>query len=269
MHTIFTEFRKGLKVFGANYLRHAFIFLFFPLVLGVLYGALYANFTVPKLTPDISAELDLTSPHSQIIELEPEPKMTSRENMLTSSFTGVSLFLAFTLTGIFLKSLEKRVVSRLMSISLNKWQLYVGNTLSAFIISFGLTLVYFIISYRLILNLKLNFLALILVIALHSAFLAAVHGFLISIFQTERSMRNITTPFIMMFMFLGGTIFPVDSFKGANNLAAFTPNYLLKNIYENLVLARPTVSHEVVILTVISLALLIGGGVLFSLREEV
>ena len=269
MQIIFTEFNKGLKVFCANCLRHAFIFLLFPLVLGVLYGALYANFTVPQLAPDISAELNPTSPHSQIIELEPAPKMTSRENMLTSSFTGVSLFLAFTLTGIFLKSREKRVVGRLMSISLNKWQLYVGNTLSAFIISFGLTLIYFIISYRLILNLKLNFLALTLIIALHSIFLAAVHGFLISVFKTERSMRNITTPFIMMFMFLGGTIFPVDSFKGANNIAALTPNYLLKNIYENLVLTRPAVSPEVITLTVISLALLVGGAILFSLREEV
>ena len=350
MQIILAEIRKGLRVFFANYLRHAFVFLLFPLVLGVLYGALYESFTSTKvnlkpLTVYVSAEgqelpqaitrdlsyvklihapadiraivhedptsiglivelnqvtivdqhkpsleknafinyieqqvhvlaanqqgVALTS-HTFTTELEPQPKMTSREDMLTSSFTGISLFLAFTLTGIFLKSREKHVVRRLMSLSLNKWQLYVGNTVSAFIVCFIFALAYFLVSYRLILNLALGFSAIVLVAALHSIFLAAVHGLLIGVFHAERSMRNITTPFIMMFMFLGGTIFPVDNIKGANTLAGLTPNYLLKNIYGNLVLTRTfAITPEVIILSIATVALLAGGAILFSLREEV
>lgn len=353
MQTILVETGYCLKVFFANWYRHAFIFLVFPLVLGLLYGVVYQSFSstalaldpltvyfsadggsaealqqsitrdmayvtlthtaasdIETLVANDTASLGMiitgdnqvvildnhqkslektsfiyyieqavyqlvadpaeTAPSRvETIELQPKPRMTSRENMLTSAFTGVSLFLSFTLTGIFLKNREKHVTKRLMSISLSKWQLYAGNAISAFIICLVFGLIYFLISYRLILSLRLNLIALVLAITLQSVFLASVYGFLISVFKDERSMRNITTPFIMAFMFFGGTMFPVDNFKGGNNLARLTPNYLQKNIYENLITTNAfNISPEVITLSVISLGLLIAGAIRFSLREE-
>lgn len=350
MQIILTEVRRGLRVFGASIHKHAFVYLLFPLVLGLLYGALYESFnaTDVKLTQldvyyhnqstilvglegalardlsyvrlipanvndlhsltaentnsialhiDTDNQATIVNKHKHtlerlffvrymehavlallesnqlvhqatITEIAPKPKMSSRANMLTSSFTGVSLFLVYTLTGAFLLSREKQITKRLMSIALQRWHLYTANVLCTFVISFVFSLGYFVVSYLLILKLDISVFALVPVVSIHSLFLASVYGLLIAVFHKARSFRAIFTPIIMLFMFLGGTIFPIDNFKGANILAAFTPNYLLKTIYEQVVLQGFSISPAVVTLTAISLVLLLGGAVQFAVKGE-
>lgn len=217
----------------------------------------------------VNAELSRTS-FTSIKDVKSPEKLSSKASMLTSSFTAISLFIALTLASNFLKGRESSVVNRLCSINLSKNTLFFGKFASCFLLSFILITIYTLISYKIILRIPISLSKLFMVIALHSLFLGSLEGLIIGLFRKDRTLKNIIFPIVFLFMFFGGSFFPLESFKNASVLSKFTPNYNLQKIYEGILLNKSfgELFPIALSLIVISAIFIIIGNLKFSLREE-
>ena len=215
-------------------------------------------------------EINSKGPAVSVITLQQNKKIPEKLVMVTSCFTLISIFIALVLSSSFFSEKRSNILKRMLSMDMNKKEIFLGNFLSSFVITLLLISSYYIIAYYFIFRVKINLLSLIIVILINSFFISALAAFIIGIFKSEKTVKLIFMPFVMVLMFFGGSLFPVDSYKGAATLAVFTPNYNLMKLYEGVLQGSPIgeLTGDIFKILIPALILTIIGAVVFCLREE-
>jgi ABC-2 type transport system permease protein len=215
-------------------------------------------------------EINSKGPAVSVITLQQNKKIPEKLVMVTSCFTLISIFIALVLSSSFFSEKRSNILKRMLSMDMNKKEIFLGNFLSSFVITLLIISSYYIIAYYLIFRVKISLISLIIVILINSFFISAVAAFIIGIFKSEKTVKLIFMPFVMVLTFFGGSFFPVDSYKGAAALAVFTPNYNLMKLYEGVLQGSyiGELTGDIFKILIPALILTIIGAVVFCLREE-
>lgn len=196
--------------------------------------------------------------------LSPQPKM------FLSVFCGMSFFIAISLGSLFLKRREHSMVKRLSACNLSKSDLFLGEYLSCFIITFVLTTSFSLIAYKGISHMDLNIIKLLFSSFIHSVLVSSLYCFIIGILRIDRSLHLIFVPILMIFMFLGGTFFPYDTFISAKNpILLFNPIINTSKVFEMSLLNNnfSSIYNNLIFISILSLALIVIGYLKFSFEE--
>jgi len=158
--------------------------------------------------------------------------LTTMEIFLLSVFIGFS-FIAST---DMLKEKENGLVLRALSTGISKMQLFSGNFISTFLLSFFMVIVYFLIALFLILRSSVSFQSFFPIIFIHAFFIASYQSLITGLFKTEKGGRALGIPLFIIFIYLGGSFYPVSESSPLWTVANFTPNFHLFKLYESVLL---------------------------------
>ncbi|MCM1989425.1 ABC transporter permease [Oceanirhabdus seepicola] len=173
---------------------------------------------------------------TETTEIEITKKLSSYETMIVNLFVAMSLFIAVTFASEFIKERENSMLTRLISMKVDKKSIFLNNVVTVFIISFGITFIYMIISSMLVLRMEISPLKLILPCLIHGGFITGLYGISIGMFKREHTYKNIITLILMIIMFLGGSSFPLDIFDNIIFLSKLMPNYNIQRIFHEALL---------------------------------
>ncbi|WBW97176.1 ABC transporter permease [Oceanirhabdus sp. W0125-5] len=207
---------------------------------------------------------------TETVEIETDKKLSSYETMIVNLFVAMSLFIAVTFASEFIKDRENSMLTRLISMKVDRKSIFLNNVLSVFIIAFGITFIYMIISCMLVMRMAISPVKIILPCLIHGGFIAGIYGVSIGIFKREHTYKNIITVILMLIMILGGSSFPIDTFDNVILVAKVMPNYNIQRIFQEVLLQNDLSNVKISILIVlIEIAVLICLGLIsFSYCER-
>lgn len=196
--------------------------------------------------------------------LAPKPKM------FLSIFCGMSLFISISLGSLFLKRRETSIVKRLYGCNLSKKDLFLGEYLSCFIITFVLTILFSFIAYKLICGMDINIVKLLFSSFIHAILVSCLYCFILGVFRTDKTLQIIFMPLLIALMFLGGTFFPADFFMSPKNpILLFNPITNISKIFEMFLLNNNfnSIFSNLIFIGILSLILILIGYFKFSFEE--
>lgn len=230
-----------------------------------------SDFTEAEMKTFIDQYLTLSSKdYTQTQDVNLAKKLNSTELMLIGVFSAMSLFIAITFAGNFLRQRENALIERLVSINIRSKGIYIGSVVSTFVFSFITVLIYTVLAYGIIL--KMNILSINMLIAclLQAGFITAFYGLSIGLFRRETVYKNSIIPITMVIMVLGGSFFPAEMFIDYLWIMKLMPNYNILVIVKEILLGASLIdiAKPMLILTSEIILFVAIGAIRFQVRER-
>lgn len=177
-----------------------------------------------------------TDNYSTTTNFELEKKITARQYYASAMLAFTGFFITLVTASIMTQEIKTGTMSRMMSTTVNYFQLFIEKIVFCFVITIVFICVYVGIRFMLGNNFGGKGFEVFITILFQAFAMTGLASLLMSIFKKTKTMNTICMPFIMLYSAFGGAFYYVDEAAVKFKYMKLTLNYWITDAYNKIAL---------------------------------